>query len=713
MIDQPLSLGSRQDPPKLPVDTTILLNLVQRFGHRYSKNQMTDAVLASAKTAPIDRASDALKSLGFLCRIGVVKPSDLSADLIPAILIGRDGSLALFDRLSAGQVYLYQSVTKKATKFSSADLKKWFSGQILFARPDTEDQKSIKNRLRALSPLRTLGLVGFLWVAVAAFLSNVLGVSTSLFVMVVYDRVLPNQAVDSLYALAIGVGIAILFDQILKAARSGIVDRASVHADGTVTEELFEQFVEMANTKDRKSVGELASVMRDFEIYREFMSAAMILTLVDLPFVFVFVYVIYLVAGPLFIVPLICIPTVLILVLAVQPILARNSRAVSSSSQSRQGLLVEVLGGLEALRVNGAFAFMKRKFIAESNVHTRATTRAKTNAQFNTNAIMVVQQVAQVVIIVYGFHLFVDQVITMGAIIAVVILSGRAMAPLAKVAQTIGRANSAYVAFGNLKRFLTASRVATDSSAVIVSNPTEADVQLHNITTRLSDLGPPLFNGLNLSIKSKEKLAIVGMTGAGKTSLLKVILGLLTPETGSVSLCGADIRQYSRADLVRTVGTVFQDPWLFSGTLRDNVAMGQQDIGDDMVLRCLTAAGARFVTVGGEAGLDMHIEERGNNLSGGQKQAVMLARAMVFRPKVYLLDEPTSAMDRQMEDSVLDTLTTQLTDRTLVIVTHKPSLVAICDRVLVLSEGRIVGDRSVKAYFRAIQEAEKIHGKKR
>ena len=143
MTDQPLSLGSLQDPPKLPVDTAILLNLVQRFGQKYSKNQMTDAVLASAKTAPIDRASDALKSFGFLCRTGVVKPSELSADLVPAILIGRDGSLALLDHLSAGQVYLYQSVTKKATKFSSAELKKWFSGQILYARPDTEDQKSM------------------------------------------------------------------------------------------------------------------------------------------------------------------------------------------------------------------------------------------------------------------------------------------------------------------------------------------------------------------------------------------------------------------------------------------------------------------------------------------------------------------------------------------------------------------------------------------
>ena len=301
----------------------------------------------------------------------------------------------------------------------------------------------------------------------------------------------------------------------------------------------------------------------------------------------------------------------------------------------------------------------------------------------------------------------------MGAIIAVVILSGRAMAPLAKVAQTIGRANFAYVAFGNLKRFLTAPRVATVSSAVIVSNPTKADVQLHNITTRLSDVGPPLFNGLNLSIKQREKLAIVGMTGAGKTSLLKVILGLLTLETGSVSICGADIRQYPRADLFRTVGTVFQDPWLFSGTLRDNVAMGQQDIEDDTVLHCLIAAGATFVTVGGEAGLNMHIEDRGKNLSGGQKQAVMLPRAMVFRPKIYLLDEPTSAMDRQMEDSVLNTLITQLTDCTLVIVTHKPSLVALCDRVLVLSQGRIVGDRSVKAYFQAIQKAEKVHGKNR
>jgi ATP-binding cassette subfamily C protein LapB len=444
--------------------------------------------------------------------------------------------------------------------------------------------------------------------------------------------------------------------------------------------------------------------MRDFEIYREFMSSATILTLVDLPFVLVFVGVIYLIGGPLFIVPLVCIPTILIIILAVQPILARNSATVSASAQSRQGLLVEILGGLEPLRANGAFAYMKRKFQTQSNFYARAASQAKSYSEINGNIIQIVQQVAQVAIIVYGFHLFSDQVITMGSIIAVVILSGRALGPLAKVGQTLGRANAAFVARRNLKRFLSAPRMRNSSSASIIRNTENSAIEIHNVTLRLSEMGRPLLNGLNLSIKKGEKVAIVGRTGSGKTSLIKLIVGLLSPETGSIMINGSDVRQFARADLFRTVGTVFQDPWLFSGTLRDNVAMGQDDCSEQDIIACLKLAGANFIGEGTVADLDFLIQDQGSNLSGGQKQSVMMARALVFKPEVYLFDEPTSAMDGLTEGEVIASLSSNLAEKTLVVVTHKMPVVAMCDRVLAMDNGRIIGDGSKDAYFELLEK---------
>jgi len=680
-------------------DTFTLHAFLKRLGSKNTYNEVREAVSSSPRADVMDWSSDAVNGFGFICNSGKAKVSDLSPALCPSLLLGKEGDLAILEDVRADTFTIFDGKTRKKRKLTKQEFKEWYSGKLLFAQPALEEHKTVKSRLKALSPLKTLGTTRFSWIAVAALLSNILGLATSLFVMVVYDRVLPNQATQSLYALAIGVGVAILFDTLLKGARSRIVERASVTADIAVNEDIFEQFIEVSNTKDRKSVGELASVMRDFEVYRDFMSSATILTLIDLPFVLVFVLVIYMIGGPLFIVPLICIPVILILILAVQPLLVRNSAAVSASAQSRQSLLVEVLGGLDALRVNGAFALMKRKFLTQSNFYAKASHQAKTYAQINGNTITIIQQISQVAIIVYGFHLFADQVITMGAIIATVILSGRALGPLAKVGQTLGRANAAYVARGNLKRFLSAARMQSDGTGSTIKNTNDGAVEVSSATMRLSEMGRPLFNGLNLSIKKGEKVAIVGRTGSGKTSLIKLIVGLLAPEAGSVMINGSDIRQYPRADLFRAIGTVFQEPWLFTGSLRDNVALGQDDCSDEYILECLKAVGADFVGEGTTADLEFAIQDQGSNLSGGQKQAVMLARALAFKPSLLLLDEPTSAMDGLTESHVIAHLSKQLTDQTLVIVTHKMPVVAMCDRVIVMDQGKIVGDGTKEAYF--------------
>jgi len=685
-------------------DALIIYALLGRLGRKCTKNEVMEAVSSSAAENPLGWAADAISGFGFLCNSGNVKISAITSSILPALALGKNGQLIILEEIQEDRFSVYDSQNTGKKHLTKKEFEDWYSGQLINAQPALEDHNTIKERLKALSPLRTLGTARFLWVAVAALLSNVLGLSTSLFIMVVYDRVLPNQAIDSLYGLAIGVGIAILFDTILKGARSRIVARASVRADIAVNEDIFEQFVEVSNTKDRKSVGELSTVMRDFEVFREFMSSATILTLVDLPFVLVFVGVIYLIGGPLFIVPLICIPTILIIILAVQPILARNSAAVSASATSRQGLLVEILGGLEPLRANGAFAFMKRKFQTQSNFYAKANHQAKSYAEINGNIIQIVQQVAQVAIIVYGFHLFADQIITMGSIIAVVILSGRALGPLAKVGQTLGRANAAYVARGNLTRFLSAPRMRNSGATSMITNTENSAIELHNVTLRLSEMGRPLLNGFNLTIKKGEKVAIVGRTGSGKTSLIKVIIGLLTPETGSIMISGSDVRQYARADLFRKVGTVFQESWLFSGTIRDNVAMGQDDCSEQNIVDCLRAAGANFIGEGTSADLDFLIQDQGSNLSGGQRQSIMMARALAFNPDIFLFDEPTSAMDGLTESEVIASLSSNLGNKTLLVVTHKMPVVAMCDRVLVMDNGKLVGDGTKDAYFELLQK---------
>ena len=680
-------------------DTSIIYSLVSRLGSKCSFNEVLEAVSSSPREAPLEWASDAISGFGFLCNSGRTKISQITASISPALILGKGDKLAILEEVHKDGFTIFESASGRKRYLTKKEFKDWYSGELIYAQPALEDHKTVKARLKALSPLRTLGASKFLWIAVAALISNILGLATSLFIMVVYDRVLPNQATESLYALAIGVGLAIVFDTVLKGARSRIVERASVNADISVNEDIFEQFIEVANTKDRKSVGELSSVMRDFEVYRDFMSSATILTLIDLPFVLVFVFVIYIISGPLFVVPLICIPTILIIILAIQPILARNSAAVSASAQSRQGLLVEVLGGLEALRVNGAFALMRRKFLTQSNFYAKASHQAKSYAQINGNTITIIQQIAQVAIIVYGFHLFAEQVITMGAIIATVILSGRALAPLAKIGQTLGRANAAHVARENLRSFLAAPRMRSDGSASIIRNTDNIAIEVNNATLNLSEMGRPLFNGLNLSVKKGEKVAIVGRTGSGKTSLVKLLVGLLAPETGTVTVNGSDIRQFARADLFRTIGTVFQEPWLFSGTLRDNVSLGQDDCNEEHILECLKAAGADFIGDGTGSALEFFIQDQGSNLSGGQKQSVMMARALAFKPSLFLFDEPTSAMDGFTESQVIEHLSTKLTNQTLIIVTHKMPVVAMCDRVIVMDQGKIIGDGSKDAYF--------------
>ena len=680
-----------------------LYRVLKRSGFKGSKNQVSEKINTFANyigTALFFR--EIFSSLGFA--LHEVKNQELeNAFKTQSLFLQTNDHQAVeFKYKGNSEISIKNSAESKFTSYGLAELgrENLIAYKVISV---AEELKETRNRLTKLNPIRTLGTFRLFWVSIAALFSNVLALASSIFIMVVYDRVIPNQATESLYALAIGVAIAILFDSLLRGAKSGIINRATEGSDLVVNEEIYNQFVELSGAENKRSVGELSTVVRDLEVYRDFMSTATLLALIDLPFILIFIYVISLISGPLYLIPLIAVPIVLVSVLVAQPVISKISRTASRTSQSRQSVLMEILGGLAPLRASGAFAIMKRKFMQTSADNMVAVNRSKNVAGFNSGFMQAVQQLAQVAIIVYGFHLFVQQQITMGAIIATVILSGKAMAPLARLGQTMSRMGAALVARKNILTFLSLPRNATVSQSDTFANYSDAEIEISNVTLRLDENSVPLFSNLNLKIHPGEKVAIIGPTGAGKSTVINLLSGLIAPEIGSVQLKGRDLRTINRADFFKTVGVVFQEPWLFAGSLRENIAMGFEDVTDEQIIQSIKLTGASVSN--GEPGeiLDGAILSQGKNLSGGQKQSIAMSRAVLFEQDILLLDEPTSAMDQMMEDRLITNFSEFLGERTLVLVTHKPTMLRLCNRVVVIEGGQIKFDDTKENYMNLVK----------
>jgi len=680
-----------------------VFRVARRAGFRGSKNEVSEKLnmFANHWGTPLF-FREVFSALGYAL---LPVKSDLAGAISAQnlFLLTKDHVSVDFKIKSNSKIEVRLGDEKNYSSYSLEDLKKLRLNAFTVVSVE-EDLREVRNRLTQLNPIRTLGTFRLMWVSVAALFSNILALASSIFIMVVYDRVIPNEATESLYALAIGVLLAIVFDSLLRSAKSGIINRATEGSDLIVNEEIYNQFVEISGAENKRSIGELSTVVRDLETYRDFMSTATLLTMIDLPFILIFIYVISLISGPLYLIPLIAVPVVLVSVVIAQPIISKISRKASRTSQSRQSVLVEILGGLAPLRASGAFAIMKRKFMQTTADNMVAVNKSKNVSGFNAGFMQAVQQLAQVAIIVYGFHLFIEQQITMGAIIATVILSGKAMAPLSRLGQTLSRMGAALIARKNIINFLTLPRNNTGKSSDTFGTVSEAEVEISNVTLRLDEHSVPLFSNLNLKVLAGERVAIIGPTGAGKSTIINLISGLVTPEVGSVQIKGNDIRTLNRADFFRNIGVVFQEPWLFSGSLRDNISMGFEEISDEQILKALKLSGAKLSQDATSDILDGSILSQGKNLSGGQKQSVALSRAVLFDQSVLLLDEPSSAMDQMMEERLIAELLNYLDKRTLILVTHKPNMLKLCDRVIVVDGGEIKFDGTKEQYVELVSK---------
>lgn len=623
----------------------------------------------------------------------------LLAGLVPCVLLlhGRDACLLLGRHASGRLRVALPEAAGGESLIDREDLAARYSGWAIVARPLPLLERGDEQARQAPAGHWFWSVLLRQWplyaeVAVAAFLINLFVLATPLFVMNVYDRVVPNRAIDTLWVLALGALIVFVFDFLLRMLRGYFVDAAGRAADIRLAARIFEQVLGIRMEARPRSAGAFANHLREFETLRDFFASATITTLVDLPFVFLFIGLIALIGGPLAIVPAVAVPVVLAVALLVQIPLDRVVGTTFRQAAAKHGLIVETLNGLETIKAVGAEGRTQRAFehyVAET---AASANRARLLSAITVNVTAFASNIVTLATVVYGVHLIAEGELTVGALVGTSIIAGRAMAPLAQTAAVLSRFHQAKTAYRTLDAIMRLP-VERPPHMRFLHRPTlDGAIELRGVRFRYPGQSEWAIDGIDLQIRPGERVGIVGRVGSGKTTIEKLVLGLYHPQEGAVLLDGVDVRQIDPADLRRNIGCVLQDVVLFQGTLRENIALGAGTVDDSTLLKAARLTGVDEFARRHPLGYDMPIGERGEALSGGQRQAVALARALLLDPPVLVLDEPTSAMDNAAEHALIRRLLPVLEGRTLLLVTHRGSLLSLVHRLVVLDAGKIVAD---------------------
>lgn len=589
-----------------------------------------------------------------------------------------------------------------------ADLGRIYAGYAFFIRPVARtDERAGPSEIdtakdwfwSAFWRNRTL----YTEVGVAAVMINLFGIASSLYVMNVYDRVVPNKAFETLWALAFGIMIVYVFDFILKNLRSQFLDHAGRKADVKISAELFEQIMGMTMAARPSSAGVLASKMREFETIRDFFTSATMTALIDLPFVLLFIALIAIIGGPVAFVPIAAIPLVVGMGLALQKPLNKVVKDSLNESALKNALLFETFTGLETIKVQAAEGHTQRNWEELNEKASVTNVKMRHISSLSLNWATFVQQMVSVWIVIVGVYLIAAGHLTMGGLIACVLLSGRAMAPLSQVAGLLTRLNQSRESLKHLDELMKRPVERPAGKHFITLQHVHGRVEFRDVVFNYPGQTTPAVNHLSFTIEPGERVGIIGAVGSGKTTLERLLLNLYEPTGGSVQIDGSDVRQIDPGDLRRNVGAVQQSPQLFYGSVRQNITMGHETAPDRAVLRAAEMSGVLEFLKDSSAGLDTQVGERGEALSGGQRQAVAIARALLYDPPILILDEPTASMDPASENRLLKRLGALCEGKTTILITHKGTMLGLVDKLILIDRGRLVAYGPKEEVIRKLQ----------
>ncbi len=636
----------------------------------------------------------------------------IPAMAMPALLLLKDGRSAVLIGWEAdGKARLLLSESDGGeVRVEPQLLAEDYSGQVFFAQPQHKFDVNHGTLIpRARSWFRdTLKRSRWLYAdAIAAsLLINVIALAAPLFVMNVYDRVVPNQAAATLWVLAIGISGAYLFDLLLKSMRGLCLDLAGKKTDLIISATLFERIVGMSMRFRPARVGSFAQNIHEFQTLRDFLASLTLTSLIDLPFTLLVLLVIALLGGHLVWIPVLAFPIAMLIGWALQKPLAETMERTMALSAERQSSLIETLAGLDAVKVNNAES--ERQYQWEQTIGTlsRLELRARMLSSLAMNITMLIQQLAGVVMIVFGVYLIIDGNLSMGGLIACYMLNGRALGPLTQLSGLLTRYQQARVTMDSVDQMMELPQERHEDERPLTRQTLQGAIECRQLDFSYPNQQNPALKGLNLVIRPGEKVGIIGRSGSGKSSLAKLLVGLYQADAGSLLVDGVDIRQLDVSELRHNIGYVPQDIQLLSGTLRDNLVSGARYVEDELVLQAAELAGVHEFARLHPQGYELQVGERGQQLSGGQRQNVALARALLLNPPILLLDEPTSAMDNTGEERLKQRLVAVLANKTLVLVTHRASMLSLVDRLIIIDKGLIIADGPKASVMDALKKGQ-------
>lgn len=578
-----------------------------------------------------------------------------------------------------------------------SELAETYSGYALFVRPSFRyDERAQEVRLSEGhgwfwgTILRFWPVYGH--VLLASVLINMFVVAMPLFIMNVYDRVVPNQALESLWALAVGVMVVFAFEFLMRNLRSYFIDTAGKNSDSIISSNILGHLLSSKLENRNMSTGSIANNIREYESLREFFTSGTVVALVDLPFIFIFIFVIWMIAGPVAYIPLAIVPLVIVVGLLLQLPMRRLMEATYRESAQKHALLVEAVEGLETIKTSTAEGPVLRDWERCVGATANTAKNARLLATLSTTFAQLGIQLATVFVIVYGVYLIADGELTMGALVAATILTGRSLAPLGVIAGMLTRIQQSRVALKGLDTLMKSPSERSPDKAYVHRPRLDGEIVFKNVVFSYPGQSRRALDGASFRIEAGEKVAFIGRVGSGKSTIARIILNLYSPQSGSVLVDGTDVAQYDPSELRRNIGYVAQDNYLFFGSVQDNICFSAPHADKETIQWAADVAGVTDFLRQTMEGLDLPVGEHGSRLSGGQRQAITIARALLLDPPVLLMDEPTSHMDNASETHLRDRLAEAIADKTLVLATHRSSLLKLVDRLIVIDSGKIVAD---------------------
>ncbi|MDO8179792.1 MAG: type I secretion system permease/ATPase [Undibacterium sp.] len=651
---------------------------------------------------------------GFSAKVVRRDLDKIDTALFPVILLLNDNDACLLQNWTEGGAnaqLLMPDSGQGAVNLSRAELLSRYSGVAIFSRPHFRfDQRT--------PPLVEVPQRHWFWGAVleqkpifkdilaAALLINLFALAMPLFTMNVYDRVVPNFAVETLWVFAGGITMVLILDYVVRLLRGHFISLVSNRLDLKLSGLIMERVLGMRMSERPASVGAFASNLRSFEAVRDFIASATVTALIDLPFAILFLFALAWIAWPLIFLPLIGILIVVVYSYMVQHKMRELSETTFRAAALRNSTLIESLTALETIKAHGAESQMQAKWEKTTAFLARVNSDLKLLSASSINGASAIQQTVNVAVIVAGVYLIQEKMMSMGGLIAATMLAGRAMAPVGQVVGLLLQFESAKNSLAALEKIMATPSERSDESAFIHRPEIFGKIEFKNVHFSYPGRSEEALRGVSFKISPGERLVIIGRVGSGKSTMEKLILGLYAPTKGAVLLDDVDLRQLDPADLRRNLGYVEQDSMLFYGSLRENIAIRAPYADDRALVAAAELAGLTEFVNSHPEGFDMIISERGESISGGQRQSIAIARAALLDPPVLLLDEPTSAMDYPSEAQFKERIAKYALHKTMIIVTHRPSLMDLATRIIVLDNGVIVADGPKEKVMAALQSGQ-------